>query len=352
MDSPHRAQLQCPYQIHRTVSDQSNISSSFSISNPGVTSVQTSTTLESNGLRVVPCNEGPIDQSSQHPLSHLGAGRFWSPTKESNSWIKRISHRRRNRLPSIFNNQLSPGKSHEHLLARSAVWLEEEYPMHPAHARHTSDLDHKTDYSTSKWSLGGTSDRVQQPQLRGLPGYHDMTPANREEKTRRQLEIIRQEDENKWRPGSRIVELDSISLGTAELYAANLPELSSSHTQIPSHSFPPTKVAHERNELEAPSLESTAYSTPDLFSPAWSERSSKISESTSGYYDLSETSIPLDVDHAFENAPIPIDNTTSVQSPDSSAPIPVSEAGCSGVASQSQFSDLDRIMEIRRFSGR
>ncbi|KAL8719360.1 MAG: hypothetical protein Q9225_003617 [Loekoesia sp. 1 TL-2023] len=311
----------------------------------GATYVKTATSLEKDVLEVNRFSESPINRSSQHPLSHLGAGRFWSPTKEPDSWIKRIWQPRRDRRSCIAKEQFSPGKSHECLLAGSVEWLEEEYPMHPAHLQHISDSYDKTESVNSYPRPGEANNRLQQQPPRRSPGAHDSMLSDREKKTRRQLEMIRQEDESTWTLCSRIVELDSTSLGTAELDTVNHQGLPSSHTHIPGHCLHETENLNEQPELEAPASGSSVLSTLDPLLPACCEES-KVDLGASNHYILPETNGTLHiVDPSVRDALIPIEAFR--RSCDSSGPIPVSE-DCSGTASQSSFAELDRILQSRR----
>ncbi|KAI4213965.1 MAG: hypothetical protein LQ351_003369 [Letrouitia transgressa] len=217
--------------------------------------------------------------------------------------------------------------------------------MHPTHLQQFSGPYDKTEPVNSYPRPGKANNRLQQQPPRRLPGAHDSMLSDREKKTRRQLEMIRQEDESRWKLCSRIVELDSTSLGPAELEIVNHQGLTSSYTHIPGHCLHETGNLNEQPELEAPASGFSVLSTSDpLLQTCCEER--KVDLRASNHFIPPETNGTFHVvDSSVRDALIPIE--TFRRSYDSSGPIPVSEPDCSGTAFQSSFVELDCILQSR-----
>ncbi|KAL9046574.1 MAG: hypothetical protein Q9214_000619, partial [Letrouitia sp. 1 TL-2023] len=208
------------------------------------------------------------DQSLHHPLSHLGAGRFWSPTKEPNSWMQRIWQLKRKRYAWSDVDSKASEVPRRDLLAESAAWLEKEYPISPGHMSYVSEPQFKTRTGASYPSfqcLGNESQRRQQQQP-ATPGmHHNMTLSSREFKTKRQLEVIDQKTESDWKPSCRLTEVDTTSPGLAELEWANVQGLPFPDAQAPGYCFEQLDNMKEVCKSECLSSINTSYNTPGRF---------------------------------------------------------------------------------------
>lgn len=216
-------------------------------------------------------DEDSDQQSLHHPLSHLGAGRFWSPTKEPNSWMHRVWQLKRKRHAWADVKSRASEVPRRDLLAESAAWLDKEYPISPEHISFISEPQIKTEISTSHSSFRCSRNESlqQQPQKPARSeAHHSMTLFSHEVKTWRQPEVIHQEIESEWIPSCRLTEVDTTSLGLTELEWANVQELPFSDVQAPGHCFnQPDKLKEVRKPKRLSPI-NTPYSTASRFAPA------------------------------------------------------------------------------------
>lgn len=326
-----------PYRVQRAISDPLNHSSSH----PSVTSnpcyAQTSTSLQTN-------TADPNHESPPHPLSHLGAGRFWSPTKESNSWVRRVWQSKRSKYIRITEDTLSPITPPRDLLAESAEWLDQEYPINPGHMTIHSDSQGEHHIRTSRSMPGEGKDKSQQAQ-NTWPMHHSVKLSERQQETRRQLEMIRQEDQSRWKSPWRLTELDSPSPGPAELEWANLQELPVSDTPSSKYHVHGSQDMRAYPRSETPASGCSAYNALDPHSPVSFEGGKGLHE-TSLFYDPPETLGTLEVVER-PNEDASCYKGSSLGSSDFSAPIPVSHIDCSDLGAESLFAGLDRIARSR-----
>ncbi|KAI4215203.1 MAG: hypothetical protein LQ351_002518 [Letrouitia transgressa] len=234
-------------------------------------------------------------QSARHPLSHLGAGRFWSSTKKPDSWMHRVQQLKRKVYWSDVNPKASEAPCRD-LLAESATWLDNEYPINPEHITLVSKPHLKTEDGTSNPFLQDPSGRTQKKQWQqpARPETHQsITLFSGGVEERRQLEVIHKKTESNWIPSCRLTEVETNSLDLTELEWANIQESFSLDAQAPGDRFDQPDDTTEVRKSGCLGSKTTYDKLPVAFAPApWGE--GRSTHELSGLYD------PPEIDGAFE----------------------------------------------------